>query len=184
MRYTPRKVYVEPEQEKRLQKAIEKKGGTSIVISFDEPQNETLLFTKDQIHRIERAQLMGKKIGIKMSAPQVKANTVHHGGFLWALAARLAPAIISGLASATASKIASSVLKKKKKGQGLYLQKYGHCAKVQPVNGGGLYLAPHPRLHHYGHGLFEADGSTIKGEGLLLRDNSPFKNVPLLNILL
>ena len=51
-----------------------------------------------------------------MSAPQVKANTVHHGGFLWALAARLAPAIISGLASATASKIASSVLKKKKKG--------------------------------------------------------------------
>ena len=38
MRYTPRKVYVEPEQEKRLQKAIEKKGGTSIVISFDEPQ--------------------------------------------------------------------------------------------------------------------------------------------------
>ena len=45
-----------------------------------------------------------------MSAPQVKANTVHHGGFLWALAARLAPAIISGLASA------SSVLKEKKKG--------------------------------------------------------------------
>ena len=74
MRYTPRKVYVEPEQEKRLQKAIEKKGGTSIAISFDEPQNETLLFTKDQIHRIERARLMGKKIGIKMSASQVRAK--------------------------------------------------------------------------------------------------------------
>ena len=99
------------------------------------------------------------------------------------MAARLAPAILSGLASATASKVASSVLKKKK-GQGLYFQKNGHCAKVQLVNGEGLYLAPHPRLHHHGHGLFEADGSTIKGEGLLLGDNSPFKNVPLLNILL
>ena len=183
MRYTPHKVYVEPKQEKRLQKAIEKKGGTSIVISFDEPQNETLLFTKDQIHKIERARLMGKKIGIKMSTSQVRANTEHHGGFLWALAARLAPALISGLASAAAAKVASKVLEKKK-GRGLFLQKNGHCAKVQLVNGGGLYLAPHPRLHHHGHGLFEADGSTVKGEGLLLGDNSPFKNVPLLNILL
>ena len=114
MRYTPHKVYVEPKQEKRLQKAIEKKGGTSIAISFDEPQNETLLFTKDQIHKIERARLMGKKIGIKMSASQVRANTEHHGGFLWALAARLAPALISGLASAAAAKVASKVLEKKR----------------------------------------------------------------------
>ena len=183
MRYTPHQVYVEPQQEKRLQKAIERKGGASITISFDEPKNETLLFTKDQIARIERASLMGKKIKIRMSAPQVRANTEHHGGFLWALAARLAPAILKGIAGAAASHVVSNVLSKKK-GQGLYLQKNGKCAKVQLVNGGGLYLAPHPRLH-YGHGLFETDGSEIKtGEGLLLGDNSPFKNVPLLNILL
>ena len=93
MRYNPYQVYVAPKQEKRLQKAIERKGGASITISFDEPQNETLLFTKDQIERIERAKLMGKKISIRMSGPQVKANTEHHGGFLWTLAARLAPAI-------------------------------------------------------------------------------------------
>ena len=70
-----------------------------------------------------------------------------------------------------------------RRGRGLYLQKNGHCAKVQLVNGGGLYLAPHPRLHH-GDGLFETDGSEIKGKGLLLGPNSPFKSVPLLNILL
>ena len=104
-----------------------------------------------------------------MSAPQVRANTEHHGGFLWTLAARLAPTILSGIGSALASK-------------GLYLQKNGHCAKVQLVDGGGRYLAPHPRLHH-GDGLFETDGSEVKGEGLTLGSNSPFKNVPLLNIL-
>jgi len=182
MRYNPYQVYVAPKQEKRLQKAIERKGGASITISFDEPQNETLLFTKDQIERIERAKLMGKKISIRMSGPQVKANTEHHGGFLWTLAARLAPAILKGVAGAAAAHVASNILSRKK-GQGLYLQKNGQCAKVQLVNGGGLYLAPHPRLH-YGHGLFETDGSEVKGEGLLLGDNSPFKNVPLLNILL
>ena len=123
---------------------------------------------------------MGKKISIKMSAPQVKANTEHHGGFLWSLAARLAPAILSGIGSAVASKVTSSILKK---GEGLYLQKNGHCAKVQLVNGGGLYLAPHPRLQH-GDGLFETDGTKIKGKGLLLGANSPFKSVPLLNTLL
>ena len=91
MRYTPFQVYVEPSQEKRLKRAIDKKGGASIVISFDEPRNATLLFTKDQIEKIERAGVMGKKISIKMSAAQVKANTKHNGGFLWSLAARLAP---------------------------------------------------------------------------------------------
>ena len=121
MRYTPFQVYVEPSQEKRLKRAIEKKGGASIAISFDEPQNETLLFTKDQIEKIERAGVMGKKINIKMSAAQVKANTKHNGGFLWSLAARLAPAILSGIGSAVASKVASSIMDKK--GKGLYLQK-------------------------------------------------------------
>ena len=57
MRYTSFQVYVEPSQEKRLKRAIEKKGGASIVISFDEPRNETLLFTKDHIEKIERAGL-------------------------------------------------------------------------------------------------------------------------------
>ena len=51
MRYTPFQVYVELSQEKRLKRAVEKKGGASIVIFFDEPRNETLLFTKDQIEK-------------------------------------------------------------------------------------------------------------------------------------
>ena len=69
-----------------------------------------------------------------------------------------------------------------RKGDGLFLEKNGRCAKVQMVNGGGLYLNPHPRFH--GQGLFEVDQGEVKGDGLLFGSNSPFKNVPLLNILL
>ena len=74
-------------------------------------------------------------------------------------------------------------MSKKKEGSGLFLQKNGHCGKVQMVKGGGLYLNPYPRIHG-GEGLFEVDEHGVKGDGLLLGDNSPFKNVPLLNILL
>ena len=70
-----------------------------------------------------------------------------------------------------------------RKGDGLFLEKNGHCAKVQMVKGGGLFLNPHPRFHG-GEGLFEANEHGIKGDGLLFGSNSPFKNVPLLNILL
>ena len=51
------------------------------------------------------------------------------------------------------------------------------------MKGGGLYLALHNKFQA-GKGLFEADGSEVTGDGLLLGDNSPFKSVPLLNILL
>ena len=47
MRYSPLQVYVEPKQEQRLKKAIERKGGVSINISFEGPKNDTLMFTKN-----------------------------------------------------------------------------------------------------------------------------------------
>ncbi len=67
-------------------------------------------------------------------------------------------------------------------GKGMYFQKNGHCSWIQTVEGDGLYLSPHPRIHG-GEGLCEADENGVGG-GLLLGANSPFKNVPLLNILL
>ena len=179
-RYSPTEVNVDDQQEGRLKSAIERKRGVTIRMILSEPKKKTILFTKGQIAKIERAQLMGKTyLSIKLSAPQVRANTEHSGGFLWALARAVAPTILKGLASYAASK---GVEKLMKKGDGLFLEKNGHCAKVKMVKGGGLYLNPHPRFH--GQGLFEVDDGEIKGDGLLLGDNSPFKNVPLLNILL
>ncbi|MCH2421445.1 MAG: hypothetical protein MK215_05870 [Candidatus Poseidoniia archaeon] len=70
-------------------------------------------------------------------------------------------------------------------GDGLYLHKSGHCVKVEPIKGNGLYLTPHRRLGRGGDGLYLKRGSTIQdGSGLLLGPNSPFKNIPILNLLL
>ena len=58
--------------------------------------------------------------------------------------------------------------------------------KVEPVKGNGLYLTPHRRLSGlHGDGLYLKRGSTIQeGSGLILGPNSPFKNIPILNLLL
>ena len=182
MRYQPVNVNIDESQEKRLTRAIKKNTGVSLRIIF-EPSSKTILLTKNQIEKMERAKLMGQTdLVIKMTSVQVKANTEHEGGFLWSLASKVAPALLTGVLSALASK-ATEKMMGSKKGRGLYLQKNGQCAKVDFVKGGGLYLAPHNKFQA-GKGLFEADGSEVTGDGLLLGDNSPFKSVPLLNILL
>ncbi len=190
MRYSPTEVHVDPRQEDALKNAIAKSKSCSVRIFLAEPQKKTMLLTKGQIARIERGQVMGKdRVSIRLTVPQIKANTEHTGGFLWGLASALGPALLRGAASygpallrGAASAVASKGMEKLMGRKGLYLQKNGHCSKVLTVNGGGLYLSPHPRLHG-GEGLFEADGNEVGG-GLLFRDNTPFKNVPLLNILL
>ena len=51
--------------------------------------------------------------------------------------------------------------------------------------GKGLYLSPHPSLGVSGNGLYLKAGSTLyNGHGLLLGKNSPFKDVPILGMLL
>ena len=107
------------------------------------------------------SKLIGKNsISIRMSKKQVQANTEHKGGFLWGLISRLAPAVLGGIASGLAAKAVS--------GKGVYVQKKGYCAQVEPVKGGGLYLNPHPNLTA-GDALFRLEGPDIRdGRGLLL----------------
>ena len=67
-------------------------------------------------------------------------------------------------------------------GDGFYLHKHDKCYRVQKCN--GLYLAPHPRFVE-GDGLFLKHGDDINdGAGLLMGKNSPFKNVPVIWLLL
>ena len=85
-------------------------------------------------------------------------------------------------------------LKDEYKGSGLhpvrgcrvYLHKNGHCCMVQTTKcGKGLYLSPHPSIGVSGNGLYIKAGSTLyDGHGLLMGPNSPFKNVPILGLLL
>ena len=151
-----------------------------------------LLLTRGQIAKIERARLIGKhRVTVHLSKRQVQENVKHQGDFLGmlaGLAARALPHLLKGLTGGLASGLASSAIKKVVGGDGLYLRKSGHCVKVEPVKGNGLYLTPHrggslDGVH--GDGLYLKRGSTIQdGSGLILGPNSPFKNIPILNLLL
>ena len=99
------------------------------------------------------------------------------------LAAKAVPSIFGGLASGLVSGAVRRVVGRD---DGLYLQKYAQCIKIDPVRGNGLYLTSLKNLPGvHGDGLHLKRGSSIyNGEGLLLGSNSPFKNIPILNLLL
>ena len=66
-------------------------------------------------------------------------------------------------------------------GNSLYIKKGGCVCEVE-TDGRGLYLEPTS-----GKGfskLGEKDGKIYDGKGLLLGPNSPFKNIPILGMLL
>lgn len=70
-------------------------------------------------------------------------------------------------------------------GNGLFIQKKDKCYRADPIEGDGLLLTPHKRLFGNGNGLFLKRGSNVyDGEGLLLGQNSPFKNIPILGWIL
>ena len=104
-------------------------------------------------------------------------HTEHEGGFLWTLARKVAPALQPERFCFKGNRKNHGI----KKRSWTLPTKDGQCAKVNFVKVGGLYLAPHNKFQA-GKGLFEADGSEVTGDGLLLGDNSSFKSVPLLNI--
>ena len=106
-----------------------------------------------------------------MSKTQIKKNLAHQGGFLGflaSLASKAIPMLAKGLASGFMSGAADQVLGKS--GDGLYLFKKGHCIKIDPVKGNGLYLTAHSSGHGLlGDGLYLRRRNAIhNGEGLIL----------------
>ena len=145
--------------------------------------------TRGQINSIERIRNAGRRTfkTIRMSKSQIKKNLTHQGGFLSflaSLASKALPMLVKGLASGFVSGAADQVLGKS--GDGLYLFKRGHCIRVDPVKGDGLYLRSHTLGDGaLGDGLYLRRGNAIhNGEGLILGQNSPFKNIPILGWIL
>ena len=196
MLYKPIKVNVPETIHEKLKLAIAQENRKTISIkiklndgSGESDRKHTLLLTRGQIEKLERARLIGKKsTTVRLSRKQVQVNLKHEGGFLGmlaALAARVLPTLLGGLATG----LISGAVEKAVSGSGLYLQKRGHgnnAARIQVVRGNGLYLTPHPPIVVDGHGLFlkSADHRVYSGEGLILGPNSPFKNIPLLGLIL
>ena len=179
--YTSTKVTVFHDQYDKLKNAIAHHSGGG-----DGGGKHTLLLTRGQIVKIERSRLIGKgKVTIHLSKRQVKANVQHQGGFLemlGGLAAKALPSMLGGFVTG----LVSSAMKRVVGGNGLYLHKLGHCVKIDPGRGDGLYLTPHKRLSGvHGDGLYLKRGSPIQGgSGLILGPISPFKNIPILKLLL
>ena len=84
---------------------------------------------------------------------------------------------LSGLASTGVQKVI---------GNGLYLKKGGRVCQIETV-GEGLYLEPASGkgFETVGNGLyFMKQGGIYDGRGLILGSNSPFKNIPILGMIL
>ena len=150
----------------------------------------TLLLVQAQIDSINRVRSLGKRSfkSIQLSKYQIQKNISHQGGFLsflTVLASKALPMLAKCLAGGFMTGIADQVLRKKS-GDGLYLFKRGHCIKVEPVKGNGLYLTPHLSENHaVGDGVYLKRGDAVHNrEGLILGKNSPFKNVPILGWIL
>ena len=199
--YTAQKVDVPTSQHHKLKSAISKRGGVTIKVGVHGDGNHLLLLTNSQLERMERARLIGKPPeSIHMSKKQVQSNISHSGGFLGmlaGLAARALPTLLGGLATGVLSGAVSKAVGghglrlhpssySRRYGDGLYLNKSGHCVKIEPTKGKGLRLSPSrvPSLPS-SDGLYWKHGSDVyNGEGLIFGRNSPFKNIPILNLLL
>ena len=193
--YVQYKVNVSENQVDTLKDAIRLKKGVTLCFPKGGIRGDhVLLLTPAQINRLDKAQVQGKRIQIRLSAKPVARNVSYTGGFISMLislaaraiplVARALPIILSGLTTGLLSGGINKVISGKGVGDGLYLHKHDKCYRVQKMKGDGLYLAPHPRFVE-GDGLFLKHGADISdGAGLLMGKNSPFKNIPVLGWLL
>ena len=69
----------------------------------------------------------------------------------------------------------------------MYLRKSGKCYNLKKTKDGGMHISSRPKLTSvYADGLYlrRANSNIHRGEGLILGENSPFKNIPLLGLIL
>jgi hypothetical protein len=198
-RYTNVKVNISEGQADKIKKSLQAGvDGVSIRLSHDDLKGEHVLaLTQAQINKMAKAYQSGTGMTIKMSKTQLKHNKTVEGGFIGAILPFLATAgkfllssvipslaqgALSGLGSAATSKLVDKI-----SGSGvLYVKKGGTACKVIP-DGNGLYLSPWLKGSSMGSGLFMKTGKGLymkTGKGLILGPNSPFRNIPILGMLL
>ena len=194
--YTNVKLSVSEGQKDRIEKALESGTGVSLRFAYEDLSNESeyvLALTKSQINKITKAYQNGIGVTINMSKAQLKHNMKVEGGFLPAILGFLAstvapfllktalPALATGALSGLASTGVSKVM-----GSAIYIKRGGITAKITPT-GNGLHLSPWNKGSSVtGDGLYMKTGASTyaNGEGLILGPDSPFKNIPILGLLL
>ena len=107
--------------------------------------DHVLLLTPAQINRLDKAQVQGKRIQIRLSAKQVARNVSYTGDFIGMLASLAAraiplvacalPTILSGLTTGLLSGGINKAISGKGVGDGLYLHKNDKYYRVQKMKG-------------------------------------------------
>ena len=196
MSYIVEKLNVSRGQKDKIRKALQD-GESDLTLRFTyqdlQGGDDLLALTKTQINQLNKASSSGHGVTITLSKTQVRHNANVEGGFLGALlgmATRFLPTIaqtvLPALGVGALSGLASTGVQKAL-GDGLYLKK-GGCVCQVDANGQGLYLKTMPKnsLGSKGEGLYLKKGSNVSpvGSGLILGPNSPFKNIPILGVIL
>ena len=188
--YTNVKVRISEGQKGKLKKAFESNcESVTILLTFSDLYGEDVIaITKSQLDRLVKAYEAKKGMIIKMTKTQLAHNMKIEGRFLPALAGLIPfltgtvlPALgvgaLSGLASMGVQKLV---------GNGLYLKKGSSVCQID-TDGKGLYLGPTSGkgFETVGNGLYlMKQGGLYDGRGLILGPNSPFKNIPILGMIL
>ena len=181
--YFHAKVHVPEKFHQRIKNAMTKNRPLSVRIGVTKDGEDVMLLTQGQMNQISKAIKENKKlVTLRLSQKQVQANVKTEGGFLstlMQLATKALPIILSGLATG----VISSGVEKAIGGNGLFLGRRGAGTAKVEFNGNGIVLTPvqDEKLN----GLYlRHEGQVFQGKGLLLGANSPFKNIPILGLLL
>ena len=192
-KYTNVKINISEGQRKKLESALEN-SIDQVSIHFMRGE-DVLAVTKRQLNNLTKAFQNRKGVRLTMSPTQLKHNLTMEGGFLGMLAglaaralpflATAAKTILPHLGIGALTGVANAGVQKLM-GKGLYLKKGGCVCRVE-TDGKGLYLDPvnGSGLRLFGDGLYLKQGNKfVDGRRLLLGPNSPFKNIPILGMIL
>ena len=183
--YSQQKVYVPSKYNDRIKAAMSVDHPLSVKIDLTKDGNTTVLMTSGQILKMQRAIASGKKVmTIRMSKKQVRHNTKFEGGFLsmlMRLATKALPVLLGGIATGALS----GAVEKAVSGNGLFLGKRGYgTAKIDfNKEDNGITLTP-VKAEKYNGLYLKHDGQVYEGKGLLLGPKSPFRNIPVLGLIL
>ena len=180
-------------QKEKIKQAVQSGSAVSIRLLHGDLSGEHVLaLTQAQVNKMAKAYQSGTGMTITMSKTQLEHNAKVEGGFIGAILPFLATAgkfllssVLPSLATGLLNGVGSAAGSKVVDGSGvMYLKKNGRCCKVIPA-GQGLYLAPWNKGSAVGSGVYLKTGSGyVDGSGLLLGPNSPFRNIPILGMIL
>ena len=171
--YTPVEVTVADNQREKLRAQIDRKYlPVKIVVKGTAPPTHTLLLTRGQIAKIEKARELGRRRykTIRMSRKQIEKNRNHQGGFLQ----------LVNNENVSADDTTKSI---DNGDNGLYLVKRGHTMQIISIQENGLHLREHPLSLHetFTDGLYQKHGNVIENADTVVLDE---KKLPILQWIL